>query len=140
MLSTAIATLLFSAAAVSAAPSLSLKLTGPEDVSDVSDLKLTAIVTNTGDSTLKLLNDPRGPLNTLPADTFAITDVTGNKPAFTGIKLKYVPSRAAEIGKEDAFTVLTPGQSVDVEHDCKLSFYSGCKCVLADMSLSFYSV
>lgn len=119
MFSTALVTLLFSAAAVSAAPSLSLKLSGPDDVSDVADLKLTATLTNTGDSTLKLLNDPRGPLNTLPADTFDITDASGNTPAFTGIKLKYVPSRAAEIGKEDAFTVLAPGQSADVEHDRK---------------------
>lgn len=118
-------------ALVSASQSLSLKVTGmfarkylpktvlicvlgPSTVSSVENLKLTTTLTNTGDETLKILNDPRGPLNKLPTDTFAISTGSGATPSFTGMKLKYVPSTAAELG---AFTVLAPGESVAVDHD-----------------------
>jgi peptidyl-Lys metalloendopeptidase len=111
--------LLLSATTTYAAPSLSLHLTGPQTVEGVENLKVIATVNNTGDETLKLLNDPRGPLNQMPADTFTISDSAGQQPSFVGIKVKYVPSQAAIIGKDDAFTVLEPGQSVDVEHDRK---------------------
>jgi len=63
--------------------------------------------------TLKILNDPRGPLNKLPTDTFVITDATGAQPSFTGIKLKYVPKTAATL---EAYSILAPGESVVVEH------------------------
>lgn len=78
--------LLASALSVSAAPQLSVKLSGAWQVNDASDLKVTATVTNTGDETLKLLNDPRGPLsNKLPTETFQITHQdSGAKPSFTG--------------------------------------------------------
>ncbi|RDB29715.1 Peptidyl-Lys metalloendopeptidase [Hypsizygus marmoreus] len=108
--------LVASAVAVSAASGLSLKVTGPETVHDVDNLKVVTTVTNTGDETLKILNDPRGPLNKLAANTFAITDANGAVPAFTGVKVKYVPSAAIAAGK-DAVTVLAPGQSVSVEHN-----------------------
>ncbi|KAI0094340.1 deuterolysin M35 metalloprotease [Irpex rosettiformis] len=111
--------LLASALSVSATPKLSVKLSGARNVNDASDLKVTATVTNTGDETLKLLNDPRGPLsNKLPTQTFQIArQDSGAKPAFTGAVVKYVPSTAIRIGGADAFTVLAPGQSVNVEHD-----------------------
>jgi len=83
-------------------------------VDSVEHLKIVSTVTNTGDETLKVLNDPRGPLNKLPTDTFAITDAKGAQPSFTGIELKYVPNTAAALG---AFTILAPGESVVVEHD-----------------------
>lgn len=118
-------------ALVSATQSLSLKVSGmsaqkylaettlnyvpgPSSVSSVENLKLTTTLTNTGDETLKILNDPRGPLNKLPTDTFAISAGSGATPSFTGIKLKYVPSTAVKLG---AFTVLAPGESVAVDHD-----------------------
>lgn len=120
---TALSGLVLSAIAASAAPGLSLHVSGPDSVDGVQNLKVVTTVTNTGDETLKLLNDPRGPLNKLPAETFAISDAAGAVPSFTGIKVKYVPANAVAVGKEDAFTVLTPGQSIDVEHDCtSLSF------------------
>jgi peptidyl-Lys metalloendopeptidase len=87
---------------------------GPESVNGVENLKVVATVTNTGDQTLKVLNDPRGPLSTLPANTFDITDSAGARPAFTGIRVKYSPEAAAAAG---AFTTLAPGQSVVVEHN-----------------------
>jgi peptidyl-Lys metalloendopeptidase len=88
-------------------------------VTDVENLKLVATVTNTGTETLKILNDPLSPLSKLPAKTFTITDASGRSPIFTGIKVKYVPSAAIAAG---AFTVLAPGESVNVEHDCKHPF------------------
>ncbi|KAI0347609.1 peptidyl-Lys metalloendopeptidase [Trametopsis cervina] len=102
----------------SAAPGLSLKLSGAQKVSGVSNLKVTATVTNTGDDILKLLNDPRGPLSKFPTETFEIAHQdTGASPTFTGVKVKYVPEVAIRIGKDDAFTVLAPGESISVEHD-----------------------
>lgn len=80
----------------------------------MENLKFIATVTNTGDRTLKVLNNSRGPLSKLPANTFDITDAEGARPAFTGIRVKYSPEVAAAAG---AFTVLDPGQSIDIEHN-----------------------
>jgi len=51
--------LLAISASAFAAPSLSLKVSGADVAEGVENLKVTATLTNTGDSTLKLLNDPR---------------------------------------------------------------------------------
>ncbi|TFK66685.1 deuterolysin M35 metalloprotease [Pluteus cervinus] len=110
------------ASSVFALPSVSLKLTGPDDVEHVADLKVTATVTNTGDETLKLLKDPLSPLSTLPANTFHIEGTTGAVPAFVGIKAKYVPTTAAKSQDPSVFTVLAPGQSVDVQHDLSKAY------------------
>ena len=127
MFSSSVRTALFalaaSAIAVAASPALELKLSGAETVDGVNNLKIAATVTNTGDEPLKLLNDPRGVLNKLPTDAFAIEHSTGAVPDFTGVKVKYVPSTAAKVGERDAFTVLAPGQSVTVEHDRKFPSY-----------------
>jgi peptidyl-Lys metalloendopeptidase len=87
---------------------------GPEAVDSVEHLQIVATITNTGDETLKVLNDPNGPLNKFPTDTFVITDAKGAQPSFKGIKLKYVPKTAAAL---EAYTILAPGESVAVEHD-----------------------
>lgn len=88
---------------------------GPESVNTVENLQVTATLTNAGDETVKLLNDPLSPLSKLPAEIFKITgDATGATPSFTGIKAKYVPEVAAA---NQAYTVLAPGQSIEVEHD-----------------------
>ncbi|PPR01230.1 hypothetical protein CVT24_005994 [Panaeolus cyanescens] len=101
------------AIAVSASPSLSLKVSGVESVNNVENFKVKTTITNTGAETVKVLNDPRGALSKMPTDTFTITNTKGDKPSFSGIKVKYVPSTAAAAG---SFTVLAPGQSVEVEH------------------------
>ncbi|KAG9081839.1 hypothetical protein FRC07_014400, partial [Ceratobasidium sp. 392] len=75
-----------------------------------------ATLKNTGDETLKLLNDPRTVLSKAKTNTFAISSESGS-PAFTGIKVKYVPSKAAALNKESTFTVLAPGQSVEIVHN-----------------------
>ncbi|TBU50087.1 metalloprotease [Dichomitus squalens] len=111
-----------SAAAVSAAPGLSLKVSGPEAVDGVENLKVVTTLTNTGDETLKLLNDPRSVLHSLPANTFAITTDDGASPSFTGVKVKYSPSRAAKSTSPSAFTVLAPGESVSLTHDLSSAY------------------
>jgi peptidyl-Lys metalloendopeptidase len=76
---------------------------------------------------LKLLNDPRGVLSTDPTNTFTISrsdpdtlssDV-GASPAFNGMMVKYVPSQVVKINDPASFTVLAPGESITVEHDCE---------------------
>ncbi|KAK7037540.1 hypothetical protein VNI00_011032 [Paramarasmius palmivorus] len=112
--------LCMSAITVSASRSLSLSVTGPESVDGVDNLKVVASLQNTGDETLKILKDPRGVLSTLPTETFGITDVQGVTPGFTGIKVKFVPEYAAT--QEDSFTILEPGQSIQVEHDLSAAY------------------
>jgi peptidyl-Lys metalloendopeptidase len=113
----ALVTFALSAMAASAAPGLTLKVAGPSSVSGVENLKVVTTLTNTGDETLKLINDPRGPLSTMPADTFKITDSAGKSPEFTGIKVKYALDVTAAHGTDAAFTVLAPGESAQLTHN-----------------------
>ena len=79
----------------------------------VDNLKVTAILTNTGNETVRVLNDPRGPLSKLPTDAFEVTK-DGTRADFGGIEVKYVPSVAAALGD---YTVLKPGESITIDHD-----------------------
>ncbi|CAE6488800.1 unnamed protein product [Rhizoctonia solani] len=111
----AVSAVLLSAMAVSAAPGLVLDVAGPSSVVDVNGLTVKATLKNTGDVSLKLLNDPRTILSKARTNTFSISSASGS-PKFTGLKVKYVPSKAAALNSETAFTVLAPGQSIEVEH------------------------
>ncbi|KAL1697381.1 hypothetical protein GGG16DRAFT_41433 [Schizophyllum commune] len=117
----ALASIVLSALAVSATQSVSLKVAGPSDVTDVENLKVTTTITNTGDETLKLFNDPNSALSTLPANTFAISNSAGAVPQFTGIKAKY--SMDTVVAKNiSGFTVLAPGESVEKVHDLAAAY------------------
>ncbi|QRV92784.1 peptidyl-Lys metalloendopeptidase [Ceratobasidium sp. AG-Ba] len=105
-----------SAVAVSAAPRLVLDVAGPSSVVDVHGLSVKATLKNTGDEAIKLLNDPRTILSKAKTDTFSISSETGT-PKFTGIKVKYVPAKAAALNKDTTFTVLAPGQTFEITHD-----------------------
>ncbi|KAF6745355.1 hypothetical protein DFP72DRAFT_856493 [Ephemerocybe angulata] len=105
---------LATALSVAATPGLTLKVEGASSVTDVDNFKVSAILTNTGDETLKILNDPSGPLSNLPTDSFSIVNSQGSSARFAGAKAKYVPAVAAEVGD---YTTLAPGQSVTVDHD-----------------------
>ena len=76
--------LLCGVAAVSATARLQLKLSGADQVDGVSNFKVVATVTNTGDETLKLLNDPRSPLSKIPTHTISIMHESGAAPDFVG--------------------------------------------------------
>ena len=80
--------LVVSAVAAFATPSLTVKASTPNvNVDGLEKLKVTTIVTNTGDETLKLLNDPRGVLDSFPENSFHITDAAGSRPSFNGGKV-----------------------------------------------------
>ncbi|QRW06914.1 peptidyl-Lys metalloendopeptidase [Ceratobasidium sp. AG-Ba] len=68
------------------------------------------------DPAFDLLNDPRTVLSKAKTNTFSILSKSGS-PKFTGIKAKYVPSKAAALGKDATFTVLAPGQSFKIVHE-----------------------
>ncbi|KAG9088190.1 hypothetical protein FS749_002367 [Ceratobasidium sp. UAMH 11750] len=109
-------TALVSAVAVAAAPSLMLDVVGPSSVVDIHGLSVKVTLRNTGDETLKLLNDPHTVLSLAKTNALRISSASGS-PTFTGIKVKYVPAKVAALNKESTFTVLAPGQSFEITHD-----------------------
>ncbi|KAL1739708.1 hypothetical protein HDZ31DRAFT_48938 [Schizophyllum fasciatum] len=136
----ALASIALSALTVSATQSVSLKVAGPSDVTDIENLKVTTTITNTGDETLKLFNDPNSALSTLPANTFTISNSAGAVPQFTGVKAKY--SLDTVVAKNlSSFTVLAPGESVEKVHDLSAAYnftQSGEDAYTFDASKSFY--
>ncbi|KAM5544052.1 hypothetical protein V8D89_002238 [Ganoderma adspersum] len=118
----ALLALAVSASAVAAAPSLSLKVTGSDVIDGIEDFKVVAILTNTGDETIKLLNNPRSALHTLSANAFVITASDGSSPSFTGVSVKYSFDNAMKMTDPSIFTVLAPGQSVSVTHDLSSAY------------------
>ena len=107
------------ATAVFAAPSLALNITSPTTANSVENLKVVTTITNTGDETPKLLNDPHSALHSFPTNTFAVTTDDGASPSFTDVKVKYSLGNAAKLTDPSAFTILVPGRSVSLTHDRK---------------------
>jgi len=144
-LSASLVALVASAIAVSAAPAasinvgLTITLSLPGLKGDGSEnTNVVTTVANTGDKSVKLLNDPSGVLDSFPADSFTITGPTGSQPSFNGARVsltsgyltnlhhdtfrfhfqvKYSPEYAASLNDPNAYTVLAPGDSVEVTHD-----------------------
>jgi len=86
-------------------------------VDGVQNLKVITTLINTGTDQLKLLNDPRTVLDKSPTHTFTITNADGTSPTFKGIMVKYVPEKVIQDNQDSFFTVLEPGQKMDVTHD-----------------------
>jgi peptidyl-Lys metalloendopeptidase len=112
---------------------------GPTSIEGVENLILRVTVSNTGAAPLKLLNEPNGPLSTMPTNTFWITHENGFKPAFISVKVsvsflptsynlprfiqvKYSLTYAMRVDDESFFTALAPGQSIDISHDRMCGF------------------
>ncbi|KAK1230729.1 hypothetical protein PQX77_006179 [Marasmius sp. AFHP31] len=114
--------LCLSAISVAAAPGLSLAVSGSNNFAGVQDFKITTSLVNTGDDTLKLLKDPRTVLSSLPTEHFTISNAEGASPAFTGVRSKFVPEYVVKNNIEDAFVVLAPGASIEIEHDLSTSY------------------
>jgi peptidyl-Lys metalloendopeptidase len=114
--------LILSAEIVFATPSLSLHISGPRTVDGIENLKLITTVANTGDSTLQLLKDPRGVLSTMPTHKFVIRNAVGDEPLFTGAIINNGVADSANVVQDKGdLTILPPGESIDVEHDCTSS-------------------
>ena len=91
---------------------------GPSNVGGVDNFKVEATITNTGNETVKLLDDPRTLASTLPVDKFTIVHANGGNPSFMGMFVKFSPEIAA---KEGEYSVLAPGDSLKVVHNCTSS-------------------
>ncbi|CAG8686758.1 2735_t:CDS:2, partial [Acaulospora colombiana] len=90
---------------------------GKSTVENVDNFSVTVNVTNTGDETLKLYQDPRGALSTFPENTFKIAAIDGeDTPNFAGARVKYGFSVATN------FVTLEPGASVVVSHDLSKAY------------------
>lgn len=113
----AIASLVLAALSASAAPSLTLSVSSPDDVVDVDNLKVKTVLKNTGDESVKLLKTPESVISTYQTNSFAIASEAGSVPSFTGVKVKYAASKVLKENKDESFVVLAPGQTLEVEHD-----------------------
>ena len=133
---------IFAAPATSIAPSLTVRTsTSSINVDRLENLKVTTTIVNTGDDTLKLLNDPRGVLDPSPENAFTITGPSGSRSSFSGgsvnsvsgctmdlrVNAFYLLSQVnhdskhvANLNHPGPFTVLAPGASINITHDRKL--------------------
>ncbi|KAK0222392.1 hypothetical protein IW262DRAFT_1448336 [Armillaria fumosa] len=109
--------LLAFASVVSATWSLTISTSSPASVADVSSLEVVTTVVNSGDETVKLLNDPRTVLSSWATESFTVVNSAGIPADFTGVAVRYIPSVTAKKGADHAFTVLAPGESVSVTHE-----------------------
>ncbi|KAL0575657.1 hypothetical protein V5O48_006313 [Marasmius crinis-equi] len=117
--------LCLSAVSAAAAPGLSLSVSGSQALAKstgVENFKITTSLVNTGDESLKLLKDPRTVLSPLHTNSFVISNADGASPAFTGAFAKFVPEYVVKNNIEDAFVVLEPGQTFEVEHDLSTAY------------------
>ncbi|KDQ13796.1 hypothetical protein BOTBODRAFT_33232 [Botryobasidium botryosum FD-172 SS1] len=103
-------------APVLATQSLSVSVSGPSSVVDVTNLKVVTTIRNTGDEDVRLLNDPDTVITPQWAThTFGVSKVgSETTPDFHGIKVKWSASLAME---SNDTTILAPGQSVNYTHD-----------------------
>ena len=87
-------------------------LAAPTEVASIADIKLTAAVTNTGSSALKVVKYGTVLDSALPTRSFVVSR-DGVEAAFTGVKLQVDLDQAGE----DAFVVIPAGETVLVEHE-----------------------
>ncbi|KAF9552081.1 hypothetical protein CPC08DRAFT_754952 [Agrocybe pediades] len=107
---------------VSATPSLSLSLSGPNFAYAAHDIKMTITLTNTGDKMLHVLKHPHSVLSDFPAEKFRITDGMGNMPFnFGGIRTFESSTDMIAVAAQ-TYVTLNPGQSVETIHDLSLSY------------------
>ncbi|KAK0244887.1 hypothetical protein EDD85DRAFT_215286 [Armillaria nabsnona] len=109
--------LLAFASVASATKSLTISASAPASILDVSALEVVTTVVNSGDETVKLLNDPRTVLSSWATESFTVVNSAGISADFTGVAVRYIPSVTAKKGADHAFTVLAPGESVSVTHE-----------------------
>ncbi|PFH48302.1 hypothetical protein AMATHDRAFT_5929 [Amanita thiersii Skay4041] len=119
LLTIALLAVTVSSAAINAAPSLSLEITGADAAEKVEDMIISTIITNKGEAPVVLLNAPSGVLSDLPTESFQITDEKGASPEFIGMRVKYAVNQAIESGD---VTTLAPGQSATVQHDLSKAY------------------
>lgn len=108
--------------AASATKSLSVSTTVPSSLADVDSLQVVTTIANTGDEALRLLNDPDSPLSTWATRSFDVKNADGKDAEFNGVIVRYAPEVAAKSEDASEWTILAPGESVDVTHDVGLYY------------------
>ncbi|CAE7080821.1 unnamed protein product [Rhizoctonia solani] len=96
-------------------PSLRLDVTGPSNITNIDNLSVKTVLTNTGSDSVKLLKDPSSVLSDWQTNTFNIKSVLG-APFFTGMRVKYSPELALKSGDESNFLTLAAGESFELTH------------------------
>ncbi|KAG8906552.1 hypothetical protein FRB99_006666 [Tulasnella sp. 403] len=115
------------------ASDLTVKVTGSGSVSSVDDFVLKTTITNNGVEAVTLLNDPNSILTPQwKTDVFGIVGPHGTPAKFGGVKVKWSPKLAVANGQ---FTTLTPGQSLEVEHNLN-GVYNLTDCGLGEYTIS----
>ncbi|KAG8748234.1 hypothetical protein FRC10_007622 [Ceratobasidium sp. 414] len=105
--------------------SLVLIVKAQDDLTDPDDLTVSSCLLNTGDKTLKVLNDPNGPLSTWKTHSFDFYEVPS--PGSSSLKARsggsvadvnaYNPVYAATLDDPNEYTVLQPGENKTLLHD-----------------------
>ncbi|KAH8822266.1 peptidyl-Lys metalloendopeptidase [Flagelloscypha sp. PMI_526] len=101
---------------VSANRHITVSLSGPASLDGTQNFTVTATIKNTGHLKLKILNDPRGLLSTLPTDKFEVTKENFTAD-FIGVRAKYVPQAVTNSNDSSLFTILEPGECKYVQHN-----------------------
>ncbi|KAJ8075548.1 hypothetical protein PM082_021178 [Marasmius tenuissimus] len=101
----------------SASRLLSVSISAPASSDDVTGLEVVTTVTNTGNETLKLLNNPMSVLSKWATDSFEVHNGDGVAADFNGLFVRYNPELAVESNDASEFVVLTPGASFEVAHE-----------------------
>ncbi|CAE6442446.1 hypothetical protein ACGC1H_007542 [Rhizoctonia solani] len=109
--------------------SLQLLVKPQDDMKDPDDLTVAATIINKGSKTVRILNDPNGPLSSWKTYTFKFIPVpsvgpdavksksTGLPPDVNAIRVKYNPNVAAALDNPSTYTLLQPGENKTVVHD-----------------------
>ncbi|KAK1225215.1 hypothetical protein PQX77_008950 [Marasmius sp. AFHP31] len=96
---------------------LSVSISAPTSSDDVTGLEVVTTVTNTGNETLKLLNNPMSVLSKWATDSFEVHNGDGVAAEFNGLFVRYNPEHAVKSNDASEFVVLTPGASFEVAHE-----------------------
>ncbi|KAH8822267.1 peptidyl-Lys metalloendopeptidase [Flagelloscypha sp. PMI_526] len=95
---------------------LTVYLSGPASVNGTQNFTVTATIKNTGHLRLKILNDVRGLLSTLPTDKFDVSK-DNSIAEFIGARAKYVPETIINLNDSSLFTILEPGEHKRIRHN-----------------------
>lgn len=106
-------------------------MTGPQTIDTLVDLKFRLKVTNNGEETITLVQDPSGILSSRYRTEKFIVGTADDKnalPHFKGIRVKWSPEKAVEL---DDTIVIGPGQTTHdvIDQDCEQKFGSNPSCV-----------
>ncbi|KAG8914197.1 hypothetical protein FRC02_005076, partial [Tulasnella sp. 418] len=94
---------------------ISVSITGSGSTIDADNFKIKTIITNTGDESVTLLNEPNSVLTPQwKTNIFGVVANNGAAARFKGMKVKWSPELAIKSGE---VTVIEAGKTIEIEHD-----------------------